>query len=510
MPRIYLAAALVERQAFDIGPELAVYKQSTPDTSSYKGKIYSNKAPGMSFLAAPAYALLSALEGPNPPIAKVFFWLRVGGATVPTLLFLCMLSWLLREILPRKRQLQRLLLVGYACGTMTFVYGTLLFSHHLSAAFVASSFILIFLYSRTRTGRNAPLWAGLLAGAGVLVDYQVAFLGPALFVYVLYAARPRLRVATLFCCGAALPLGLLLYYHWRCFGHPLSTGYEHLTNPIFAQWTSRGFLGLDIPELGRFHKLHFSADDGLFYYSPFLLLAFPGLALMIWRRSLRAEGLLAGFAIAFNIYFISALVLVSGWDVGPRYMIAALPFYVVPIAAVLRDLATRWYLLVVPSGLIAVSCGSYLLVGAVFPHFPDNFSNPLFDVSWRFGAAGYLPYNLGWLLGWEGVTSILPFALVAVLVLFVPLWRSARDAWRGLALTVGALVVASLVVTSYWFGLNHREQVVPHSFLPWMERIWEPRHLGMDKKEVLRDIGPVTLQAGFKPAPGRAGPPPPR
>lgn len=489
LPRIYLAMAMVDRQAFDIGPELINY-QVTPDVSIYKRRLYSNKAPGMSFLAAPAYALLEAVEGPRPPLSKLFFWLRLGGATVPTLLFLLLLSRFLRELLPRMRQLRRLLLAGYALGTMAFVYGTLLFSHHLAASLVASGFILIFLYSRTRTGRSAPLWAGLLAGAGVLVDYQVAFLGPPLFLYLLYRARPRLKVATIFCLGAALPLGTLLYYHWQCFGHPLSTGYDHLANPVFAQWVSHGFFGLGSVDLIRFYQLHFSADDGLFYYSPFLLLALPGLGMMLIERGLRAEALLSAFAIGFYIYFVSALILISGWDVGPRYMIAALPFYIVPIAILLREVAGRWYTLALPGGLIVASCAIYLLVGSVFPSFPDNFSNPLFDVSWRFGVAGYFPYNVGWLLGLDGLASIAPLALVACLVVFVPLWRSVPGAGQGVALVLGSLLVAGLLFGAYWLGLGQRQQIVPRSFLPWMERIWEPRHAGMDRKMVMREIGP--------------------
>lgn len=502
LPRIYLAMAMVDRTAFDIGPELAAY-QTTPDTSHHKGKLYSNKAPGASMVAAPAYALLEAVKGTNrPPLRDLFFWLRLMGSTLPSLLFLLLVWRLLTELIPRRLALRRLVLAAYALGSMAFVYGTLLFAHQLAASLIGAAFIFVFLYSRTRTGRWALLWAGLCAGGAVLVDYQAAFVGPPLFVYLLYKARPTLRSAVLFCLGAAVPLAVLLFYHWVCFDSPFSTGYEHLSNPIFAQWTKRGFLGLDAFMPGRWVKRHFSPDEGLFYYSPFLLLALPGLVLMARRYTLRAEALFCGFVLLFFYYFIGALVLISGWDVGPRYVIVALPFYLVPVAVLFRYAAERGLWVIGPAGLAVLSIGIYLAVGAVFPHFPDNFSDPLFDVTWRFGAAGYLPYNLGWKVGLRGIASVLPYVGVAA-ALVIAILLGLERGWRRYAVTLGALLLAGTILFGYRAALRFRQQPVPQSFLPWMERIWEPRHPKMDKAAVLRRIGPDRRGAPPRPAPPR-------
>jgi hypothetical protein len=493
LPRIYLTMAMVDRGAFDIGPELRDY-QRTPDTSHYKGRLFSNKPPGSSIAAIPAYALLSAIEGDRPPLRHLFQILRLGGATIPALLFLLLVWRLLRELIPHRLAVQRLVLASYALGSMAFVYGNLLFAHQLAASLIGAAFIWIFLYARTRAGRLAPVWAGLCAGGAVLVDYQAAFIGPPLFIYLVWRAQPRLRTAVLFCAAAALPLGFLLYYHWSCFGSPFSTGYEHLTNPVFAQWTSRGFLGLDAFDLERFKQLHISADDGLFYYSPFLLLALPGLVLMARQRTLRAETWFCAAVIAFFFYFIGALVLISGWDVGPRYIIVALPFYLVPVAVLFREAARSWITLAIPAGLAATSVLIYLAVGAIFPHFPNNFSDPLFDVTWRFGTAGYVAYNLGWLAGLRGVASLLPYLAVAAAVLLLSLLGAARG-WRRIALSLSALAVAALLLAGYRNSLSERLMPVPRSFLPWMERIWEPRHRAMRRAEIFRKIGPVRKQS---------------
>ncbi|MCK5796825.1 MAG: hypothetical protein KAI47_06575 [Deltaproteobacteria bacterium] len=487
LPRIYLTQAMVERHAFDIGPELAAY-QPTPDTSQYKGKLYSNKAPGSSIVAIPGYAILSAIEGSRPKLSHLFFASRLAGSTVPSLIFLLFVWRMLREVIPHRPSVQRLVFAAYALGSMAFIYGTLLFSHQLAAAFIGGSFFGIFLYARTRAGPWAPLWAGLAAGAAVLVDYQAAFVGPPLFVYLLVRAKPRIRSAALFSAGAALPLAFLLYYHWACFGSPFSTGYEHLTNPVFAQWTSRGFLGLDTFELGRWVKRHFSPDEGLFYYSPFLLMAFPGLVLMLRRRGFRAEAAFTGFVMVFFFYFIGALVLVSGWDVGPRYIIVALPFYLMPVAVLFRGASRRWALMAFPAALAVLSIGIYLAVGSIFPHFPGNFSDPLFDVTWRFGAAGYVSYNAGWLVGLKGLWSLIPYAVVALAVVFGALCGVARG-WRRVAIMGASLALVALILFGYRGALRWRQEPVPVKFLPWMDRIWEPRHPQMDKRALFRQIG---------------------
>ncbi|MCC6746600.1 MAG: hypothetical protein IT371_03015 [Deltaproteobacteria bacterium] len=493
LPRIYLTMAMVDRQAFNIDPEMSRL-QPTPDTSTYKGKLYSNKAPGMSFLTIPVYAAQKAASGgKTPELRRMFFWFRLFGATVPSLLFLWLLSRFLRDLVPSLWP-RRLVLAAYALGTMAMTYGTLLIAHQLSSLLMATGFVLAFWIGRGKGRSLTSLWAGLAAGSAVLVDYQTAFLGPPLFLYLVWRARPRwLREGMGFALGAAVPLAGLLLYHWGCFEHPLRTGYHYPTNPVFAEWHSQGFLGLKAFRLTELVNRYFSADDGLFYYSPFLLLAFPGLALMFRRRELRAEAVFCAVAILIFVLFISSVMFVSGWDVGPRYITCALPYYLVPVAVVVAALEGRaWYLRAIPYGLMALGIAIYVPVSAVFPHFPDNFSNPVFDVAWRFGGAGYWPYSLGWLLGLEGLGSAIPYLGSAVGLVLLLLWRSEPGPRaRRLALTAGALAVVVVVLGAYWGMLAYRRQPVPERFLGWMEQIYEPRHAGMSLAKITRRIGPA-------------------
>ncbi len=498
LPRIYLTMAMVDRGTFDIEQELRRF-QPTTDTSIFKGKRYSNKAPGSSFLTVPIYIALKLCNGWEPvsDLKELFFWFRIFGSVFPSLLFLLLLWRMLRHLLPDPGQ-RRIILAAYALGTMALTYGTLFISHQLSSILLATSFILIFLRARGEGSRWWPLWAGIAAGAGVFVDYQVAFIGPPLFLYMIWSARriadvpspetPRestLWTVFAFCAGSSLFLGTLLYYHWACFEDPFKTGYDHLTNPIFKQWVSQGFMGLSTFSYQSFIAHHFSADDGLFYYSPFLLLALPGFAIMLLRPALRAEAIFCGVIVCFFIYFSSALVLKSGWDVGPRYVTCALPYYVILAAPFIKWAGRRWYGNILTFGLIGAAILINTSLNAVFPHYPDNFSNPLFDVTLRFSRAGYLPYNLGWVLGLKGLASAIPYIAVVLTLIILLIAGGKVRPWRRLAVTSGAVAIMAALLLFYHSQLSNRALPVPASFLPWMERIWEPRHSGMDLQKLL-------------------------
>ena len=151
LPRIYQAMAIVDRHALDIGPEMRA-RHGTPDTATYRGKLYPNKAPGMSFLAVPAYAVYRWTHDGPPPreLRPLFFWLRLTASTIPSLLFLLLLARLLRAF-SSARQARWLTLLGFGLGTMALVYGTVLVAHQLSAALIGSAFAVICL-----RGRGSP------------------------------------------------------------------------------------------------------------------------------------------------------------------------------------------------------------------------------------------------------------------------------------------------------------------------------------------------------------------
>jgi hypothetical protein len=87
----------------------------------------------------------------------------------------------------------------------------------------------------------------------------------------------------------------------------------------------------------------------------------------------------------------------------------------------------------------------YALSCAEYPHFPEKFNNPVYEVTFRLFADGHAAYNLGYLLGLRGTASLVPY-LFGLVALMVWLAMPSRERWRSAALGVG---LAALVLASY-------------------------------------------------------------
>jgi hypothetical protein len=96
------------------------------------------------------------------------------------------------------------------------------------------------------------------------------------------------------------------------------------------------------------------------------------------------------------------------------------------------------------AGAIAVGVIIYTAAAATFPHWPDRYRSPLYEVTFRLLADGLAAPSLGSWLGLPGAVAALPcFALAAGLLG----WAIVRaGGWR--ALTI-ASAVATVIVGSY-------------------------------------------------------------
>ena len=165
--------------------------------------------------------------------------------------------------------------------------------------------------------------AGFLAGAAVVVEYELAIVVVALAVYLLVRDRRRLLP---FAAGGVLPAVVLAGYQWRAFGAPwrtpaafynLKSGYE-APSPADLWWM-------------------FGGGRGLWLGAP---IAIVGIGTAAWL-AYSARGPLRDSAIVALAVMIPYLAALRGLvrarrlldDSGPRYLIPALPFLAVPLAA---------------------------------------------------------------------------------------------------------------------------------------------------------------------------------
>ncbi len=455
LPRIYLTTAMVDEGTFAIDHGVADYRKQyrhePVDTSPSGGHHYSNKAPGSSMLAIPAYLLLKgvcALSGTEPSMAQKTWAFRVATGVVPTLLFLLLFWRFLARFAPEEKA-RRLALAGYAAGSMAFIYSILFISHQLSAVAIASAWIVAVWVVEGALGRRWLPVVGLLAGTAVLCDYQAAFAGVPVAVYLVWklVGKPPRRWLDvgLAALGAVPPIALLLVYHAHAFGSPWKTGYA--ASEAFAHFHQKGFLGMDRLRGEAFIGSTVAPDNGLFFLCPMLLLVVPGLVLL-FRRGDRWTAGVCGAVVVIYLLFISSLSFWrGGWQVGPRYITVMLPFAMVPVAVAIQaahDAApARWWWWAGAVALVAFSIAVYALSAATFPHYPETFKNPFHELVLRLIAEGRSPWNAGWLVGLRGIASLIPYLFaVAGLVLLIAIPRRDRLLPGAVGLAAAILLVA--------------------------------------------------------------------
>jgi hypothetical protein len=319
-----------------------------------------------------------------------------------------------------------------------------------------------------------------LALAGALVGLSVVFEYQALFAAVLVAgfAAYQLRAGVWpFFLGALGPALLLGAYHTVLLGRPWELPYAHLDDPGYATYHhSQGFLGLGRPRARILGIALFSVDYGLFAYAPLLA---AGFALSVWAALRRgdAAAALTVLVTAVMAVFLSGMAnWRGGWcAAGPRYIAVVVPFLVFAVARSFREVIAPRPLAVLGVAVLAFVSIGLCGLSALFPHFPVQLDNPIFDLVLPLIAQGYVPHGLGTALGLSGLGALLPWLLVMVGAIALGargLPGGARGA--GLAVIVAALALGALST----YGKKTREDARVRGFI---EKIWEPRPPGATK-----------------------------
>jgi hypothetical protein len=394
------------------------------------GHFYSNKAPGLSLVGIPIYAVLYGLErltGVDPrsePVTRfnttllnlgcVVAW--TAAATVALFLFLAASGFARSEAL--------LGALAYAFGTLIFPYGTSLWGHPTAAACLLGSLCLAWWPG----GVRRPWLAGLLGGFACLVDYLAVFaLVPAGLALLVRGASWRDRIA--FAVGVSLPLLALLAYQRAIFGAFLTTASSQ-SNPVFLD-ESRTFGLIGGFDSSALFGLLLSRWRGLFLYCPVLLFSSVG-AWQRWRGDRR--WLVSASVASFGalLFFLASL---SGWwggmASGPRYLITSLPLFA--ILAPRTSTLPRW-LRGLYWGALALSTCNMLALSAVELMMAEEELDPLYGFAYARLATGDYPHlidatNLG-----QSVGLLPPWDLAAFVLLFggftIGLLRSTRAADR--------------------------------------------------------------------------------
>jgi hypothetical protein len=322
---------LTQSVALDGSLRIDRYAAQTRDRSRYGGHWYSDKAPGISFLALPTFETMRALQLVDVNDERQGIWhdrgLLMAARILTGGLAFLVCVWLVGRAAEELRPGTGLVsATTFGLGTMALPLAATTYGH-LAAGGLAFAGLLA-------ARRQAALPSGALAAAGVLFEYQAAVLGA--LVAILFSARVRaFRPMLLFALGAVVPLGLLAAYDTAAFGAP-----QHLSYRYFAGGFGRqheNFFGIGLADPHTIATVLFG-HRGLLVFSPVLVLAAAGL-LLLWRRGLKGEAAVCGAA---AVLFV--LLDAGNWDPlggvspGPRYVAPALPF----LALGLPEAYARW------------------------------------------------------------------------------------------------------------------------------------------------------------------------
>jgi hypothetical protein len=307
------------------------------------GRAYSVAGPGQSLAAVPLY-LVGKLFAPLFPASDegyiLRFWVALLGAFV-TAATVALLYRLARALGHGGRAALALAAI-YGLATTAWPHGRTFFAEPLTALCALCAFAAI----RRGAAGGRERWlavAGVAAAASVVVKPQTLVILPGLGLYLLLAtfdpALPRLdrrglllRLARWGCWfGGGLALGALplMTYYAALFGSPFTTGYGRSAADVFNTPLLTGLYGLTI-----------SPGKGLLWYSPPVALAIAGWWPFFRRHRAEAAGCLG--IVATHLVFYARVDFWHGdgaW--GPRYLMTALPFAILPALGVLGATGTQ-------------------------------------------------------------------------------------------------------------------------------------------------------------------------
>jgi len=453
------------------------YHENTGDKARFGEHFYSDKAPGLSFVALPAYAVVRLFR-PLFSTEHAFIVVATYVVTVLTVSLagaaLGALVYLLARRLGASFEGAALAAIGYGLGTIAFPFSTMFFGHQLAA-------LTLFLAFAIALARDeaSPAWQSalvvLLAATTVLVEFPTA---PAALLVVAYDARRRVsRRSWLVLGAAAVPFAILALYLARAFGSPARVGYDLLSDPASrAEMHAHGLFGITYPKIGVLIELLLGRYRGLLPYSPILLLAIPGFlgafvapatdgarpslendpnarTTIDLGKSGRVAIAVCGGVVLYFVLFISSYEWWQGGSsFGSRHLLPMLPFLALPVALA----ATRRPGIAL--GMIVPSIVVMTIVTAVQPKPSEALHDPFWSgLVPAFGRGALAANNVCPLLG-----------TIRKSMQHAPFLRTAPyDAWN-LGMVLGGRGVRSLVplvaawLTSFWaIGRRIRSETQP-------------------------------------------------
>ena len=443
--RLYLTLAIAEQGTFRVDEQVQRYGR-VQDLAKYEGHYFSDKAPGASFLLAPlAWVLRHTFIPLTEDATNMIVALRLLGVSIPTVLFWFLTRRFWYDLAGGAPRGLAVILAG-SQSTSFFIYATQLFSHVPASILAFCAFLLIrrsFTASGRRSVAGLCLGAGFCTAAAFVVDYVMLLVVPVLFAFSIMRGSGRWSRLAAMALGA-FPVALAAAaYNYECFDSPLVTGFYHHHDPVYREAYRSGMHGIQAPDWAGLPGITILPERGVLYLAPVLLLAPIGWWRQLRRRDSRNESITAILVtVALGFFALTTVDWTSGYSVGCRYLVPAIPFMLTGVASALRGTSAHSavgiaFRAAVPVGFVTIG-----LSAATFPCFPKEFDNPVWQLALPMAQYGVLTQNLAGAMG--HLDDLLPFALLAAAAIAFVVWRPWPNVEkRNIVAAAAAIVLAA-------------------------------------------------------------------
>ena len=364
------------------------FSHMTKDIAYYNGKFYTDKAPGMSFMAYPsALATVSILKSLSPKYGWIglrdgkIVWVDSGNRiTIPFWIVNQVITLFTSGLITAFAALAIYFValklgaglggavfasLAYGIGTPAWGWATTVFGHVSAGGCLFLGFTALFylLHSSPNARRDFLLSfaSGALLVWAVVVEFPSAPVSFIIGLYGLYGIRSWekgriLRVLLSGLAGGLIFLTPLVIYNYQILGKPFGSLYAYA---VYFPYMREGFFGLGYPDFSVVLKLLFDGKHGILWYSPLLIFA-PWAIYALWKKP--GHKPLAVILILIPIYYLLWNSSFQHWSGGeattPRYLTPMLPFLCLPLALLwsgsLRTLRTAFLILLAASVLISL------------------------------------------------------------------------------------------------------------------------------------------------------------
>jgi len=359
--RFILTRAIVDEGRFEVDN----YANQTSDRDFYKGHYYSDKEPGMSFLAIPIYTTwkfvyynffpknfiakysgtndyITTYVGKGVPITDLinpgFFILNsmILITIFTSSLFSALTVVLIYKIskyFTNKERHRMLLVYVSGLGTLIFPYSLVFLEYATATFFSFFAFYLLFKVKEEKINdKKYIIFSGLSSSFALFFTKTTIIIWIACLFYIIYFKKMKIIY---FILGSFLGFLPFFLYTYTVFG-------AVFINPrLYLDQTIWGINSMsEDPRPFTILRLMFYPHKGLFFYYPILLLSFIGLYWM--HKKFKIESILVIFVFIIFLAMNSGLLNFGGGACfGSKYLTPTIPFLVLPLAYVFDNFNSR-------------------------------------------------------------------------------------------------------------------------------------------------------------------------